>query len=281
MRVLQTLDLTTCLPGHVGTILALLVVLIFISTLTVDLWVLFGNNKFVDRDSRGGHNRKIVDENFFKKWSSAMAYVLGFIYADGAVEDCRRSSRTCYLCLINNNLDLMLDILKLFVINPRIQVREERLTKIKGKNYWCKKTYYVRIGNKIIYEDLVRIGLCPKKSLIVRMPIIPEEYFSNFLRGYFDGDGCISIEKKTGRINIIFTSGSRDFLEQARKRIEIYLPDTKSNLSFGSGAFRLRYSGKNALKVSELIYRDIKSAPYLKYKYLKYQNFLSNRNIFV
>ena len=29
-----------------------------------------------------------VNENFFKKWSSNMAYILGYIYADGNLENC-------------------------------------------------------------------------------------------------------------------------------------------------------------------------------------------------
>ena len=63
--------------------------------------------EIVDRDPRGGHNRRLVNEDFFKVWSPKMAYVLGFIYADGAVEDCRKSSRTCYLQLSNNDKNLL------------------------------------------------------------------------------------------------------------------------------------------------------------------------------
>src|SRR4030067_800895 len=59
------------------------------------------------RDPRGGHNRKKVNECFFKTWSPQMAYVLGLIYADGAVEDVRQSSRTCYLQLSSIDKELL------------------------------------------------------------------------------------------------------------------------------------------------------------------------------
>jgi len=44
-------------------------------------------------DRRGGSNRYKFQINFFKRWSNKMAYVLGFLYADGCIVDAV-SSRT-------------------------------------------------------------------------------------------------------------------------------------------------------------------------------------------
>ena len=38
-------------------------------------------------DPRGGHNRYKFNKDFFKKWTPKMAYVLGFMYADGNITD--------------------------------------------------------------------------------------------------------------------------------------------------------------------------------------------------
>lgn len=38
-------------------------------------------------DPRGGHNRYKFDKDFFKKWTPEMAYVLGFMYANGNIMD--------------------------------------------------------------------------------------------------------------------------------------------------------------------------------------------------
>lgn len=209
-----------------------------------------------------------------------MAYVLGFIYADGAVEDCRKSSRTCYLSLANNDLDLLKDISRAISTQQTIHVRDQRTMKIGGKEYLCKTSYVVRIGNKIIYDDLMKLGLCPRKSLIIELPEVPDEYFSYFLRGYFDGDGCINVEKtKNNRLNIIFTSGSEVFLEQMANKIQELFPTIKSSIAFGCGAFRLRYNWRNAQKIAGFIYEDIIRAPYLKYKYEKYLEFLNRREL--
>lgn len=231
------------------------------------------------RDKRGGYNRKKINENFFKKWSPKMAYVLGFIYADGAVEDCRESSRTCYLLLANNDIDILKEMMEAMSAKYTIQKINPRTIKIREKEYWCKTSYRIRIGNINIYKDLIKLGLCPRKSLIIKLPDIPNQYFEYFLRGYFDGDGCINVEKnKNNRVNIIFTSGSKLFLEQLSTEIGGLFPTVKCSISYGYGAYKLRYNWRNALVVAGYIYRDIIHAPYLKYKYNKYLEYL-NREV--
>jgi len=210
-----------------------------------------------------------------------MAYILGFIYADGAVEDCRESSRTCYLCLSNNDLSILEDILNVMETKQTITVRDPRLMKIDDREYWCKTNYYVRIGNKVIYDDLIRLGLCPRKSLVIEMPNVPDQYFQYFLRGYFDGDGCIHIEKTRRRLKIIFTSGSKKFFEQLGTKIGVFIGNSNFGIYNNRRSFQLSYGGNNAKKVAALIYQDITSTPYLKYKYEKYINYLSTREVIV
>ena len=45
-------------------------------------------------DPRGGHNRYKFKTDFFERWTPEMAYVLGYLYSDGDIEDVRESSRT-------------------------------------------------------------------------------------------------------------------------------------------------------------------------------------------
>jgi len=226
----------------------------------------------VVRDNRGGHNRKSVNEDFFKEWTKKMAYVLGFIYADGAVEDCRRSSRTCYLCIAITNLPLLKQIRLALSSNHNIQVKKAGIVIIRGKKYYRKDCYCLRIGNILIYQDLINLGLCPRKSLIMELPKIPDRFFSYFLRGYFDGDGCLSVDKKYRRLKIIFTSGSKKFLDQIRSIVNL-----NCHTIYNSGAFRLIYHGKKAETLANFMYHDLEAAPFLEYKYEKYLDYLKIR----
>jgi len=231
----------------------------------------------MDRDPRGGHNRKRVNEDFFKTWSPKMAYVLGFIYADGMIEDCRQSSRTCYTSITNTDLEVLKKIRSAMSASHQFEVIPAKINHIFGKDYLCKPRYVFRIGNKKIYADLVGFGLCPKKSLIIELPEIPRQYFHFFLRGYFDGDGCIHVEKSRRRLKIIFSSGSKKFLEQISNTIKTFLKDIKFGIYFNRKTYNLTYNSKDAEDVSRFIYENSEDAPCLKYKYSKYVEYLSTR----
>ena len=58
-------------------------------------------------DPRGGHNRYKFDKDFFKKWTPEMAYILGFLYADGDIEDVRKSSRTQYITFVSVDKEIL------------------------------------------------------------------------------------------------------------------------------------------------------------------------------
>jgi hypothetical protein len=80
-------------------------------------------------------------------------------------------------------------------------------------------------------------------------------------------------------MNLIFTSGSKIFLEQLSSVIDHVIPEIRSSISDSDGSYNLRYNWRNAISLASYIYKDIISAPYLEYKYHKYLNYLSERNI--
>lgn len=54
-------------------------------------------------------------------------------------------------------------------------------------------------------QDLLKYGVIPNKSKYTYFPNIPEEFHSHFIRGVFDGDGCICISKKPFKIKFSIT----------------------------------------------------------------------------
>lgn len=86
--------------------------------------------------------------------------------------------------------------------------------KIKGQ----KKEYCRFLANsERMRQDLIKLGCMPNKTWKITFPDVP--YISHFIRGYLDGDGCISISA-TGRCRVIFTcnpefaAGLSDFLQR-------------------------------------------------------------------
>lgn len=44
-------------------------------------------------------------------------------------------------------------------------------------------------------NDLINLGCIPRKTLVLKFPnesTVPKQLIKHFIRGYMDGDGCIS-----------------------------------------------------------------------------------------
>ena len=72
---------------------------------------------------------------------------------------------------------------------------------------------HFEINSKMIFEDLLALGGSPNKSKSIRMPKVPKEFIGDFIRGLFDGDGSISINKKCKTTKSAYIcSGNIDFI---------------------------------------------------------------------
>lgn len=210
-----------------------------------------------------------------------MAYVLGLTMADGAIEDVRKSSRTCYFMIASNDLDLLEQVKIVMNSNHEINSRKPRYVQFEKKMYLCKISHRLRIGSKEIYNDLENLGVASKKALRLMLPEVPNIYFQHYLRGYFDGDGCFSAYKRkdSGHIRprVIFTSGCKSYLENLQKNIQILTDITTTRVYLsGNRAFQSIYSDQNAVKIMDYMYQNLDQAPYLDRKYKKYLDFKNN-----
>jgi intein-encoded DNA endonuclease-like protein len=127
------------------------------------------------------------DENIFETIDTEeKAYWLGFIYADGNVNDNNKG----YLSRLTIGIKDKEHILKFIEF---IGSDETMMTERNGY-------YFVVVNSKKMCLDLYNKGVVPRKSLIAEFPsenIIPKNLIRHFIRGYFDGDGSISIRKRT------------------------------------------------------------------------------------
>ena len=60
-------------------------------------------------------------------------------------------------------------------------------TTLKGS----KLFYRIDLKSKQMFEDLQRLGVEPNKSLTCTFPNINKDLMPHFIRGLFDGDGCV------------------------------------------------------------------------------------------
>lgn len=142
------------------------------------------------------------------EWS---AYWLGFIFADGCVYEAKRlDSETPY-----RGLRIGLAIkdkchLEMFGKYSGMQVKELMVhNKQNGKSY---PSCYVRRQSPKIAFNLMNLGVIPRKSYVDHyVPRISKSLFRHFVRGYFDGDGCVLLNN--GKPKSISLLGRKTFLD--------------------------------------------------------------------
>lgn len=154
-----------------------------------------------------------VNENFFELIDTEeKAYWLGFLYADGY-----NSQKSICLRLQLQNIDI--EHIKKFQKSIDSNHKIYRVFGSGNKN--CHNNIYplLCINNRKISENLANLGCIQNKSLKLKFPTndqVPDALIHHFIRGYFDGDGCINIRmsrkkehKKSARIHI---AGTYEFL---------------------------------------------------------------------
>lgn len=194
------------------------------------------------------------DDSFFNTWSHDMAYVLGYLFADGSLDDVPQI-RAKYMRVTSTDRD------RIQLIRKLLSSKHTITKQILGGNRLPR--YILSIGSHRLYDALTSHGLTPHKSLTMELPSIPYQYFGAFVCGYFDGDGCVYVDTQKsksrgglGRVTIIFTSGSRNFLQalhdilSKRKVVQgrgLYLHSNKR-------AYQLRYLTDDSANLFQLMY---------------------------
>lgn len=200
-----------------------------------------------------------INENFFENIDTEeKAYWLGFIYADGCVTKDHK-----YLIIELSGVDI--NHLKLF----QSSIQSNHQIKIKKNNI-----VRLSICNKKLVFDLIKLGCVPAKSLILQFPNeeqVPKHLLHHFIRGYFDGDGCLSITTRTKNNRKTFVYdwhvlGTHNMLNNILEFLNFKNISLKKN----GKIFKLRAQSKKVVMcVLDILYFD--SCVFLKRKYLKYQ----------
>ncbi len=159
-----------------------------------------------------------VNEDYFKSIDhSNKAYFLGLLYADGNLYEKRKRI-----------------LLNLKEEDGYIVERFRNELQYTGKlQTWNKEAprqnqKVVSFYNETIYEDLIKLGLKPNKTITSHLPNIPEEYIPDFIRGFFDGDGCIYVANKRVLITIICLENIYIFLKEYLNKHDIEVIFTTS-----------------------------------------------------
>ena len=203
-------------------------------------------------------NRKyFFDLDYFEKIDTEeKAYWLGFLYADGYVS----YKGTISLGLQEKDKD-HLEKLKKSIKAEQIELQYKKNT----------KSYSLNLGSVKMANDLIKLGCTQAKSLILEFPTIeqvPEHLVHHFMRGYFDGDGCIYVPEDKNHC-YFSVLGTHNFLD---KYEEILLKNIHKD-TWNENTESIHYGGKNQIqKIFNYLYKD--ATIYLDRKYEKFKSLL-------
>ena len=184
-----------------------------------------------------------------------MAYVLGFFAADGSMIRNKRGAHFIEFTITDR---IVLEIIQKAVGSTHKIKRRER-----NKGVW-KTQYRLQIGSKKWFADLLRLGFTPNKSSTLQFPEMPKKYVGDFVRGYFDGDGCVYFKqhwlkgrsRKIWVFVTLFTCGNRSFLEVLHARL-LKFCIKGGRISNKNRGYDLVFSRHDSLALYRLMYHTV------------------------
>lgn len=202
-------------------------------------------------DNRQNHKKYSVNSNYFNTIDTPeKAYIFGYISADGFV---REDLRALELTVHNQDLDLL------------IKIKDRLETDAPIYNVKNKPHSRLTICNKQICVQLNRHGCHNKKSFTLKFPKIDNNLVSHYIRGYLDGDGCISITKRNKyKYFSLSFAGTLDIIANIKEFLNV-----KSEITFHNSIYHINIGKKeDVVRCLDILYNE--STLHLDRKYEKY-----------
>lgn len=197
------------------------------------------------------------------RWSSNFAYAIGLITSDGNLskEKGRISLKSADKEMIQN-------------FKFALKLKNKNTKSARGGEK-TKRYFNVYFRDINFYKFLNKIGLTPAKSRTIKKVEIPDQFFQDFLRGLFDGDGTFYTFWDTRWPNsfgyqIAFASASSDFIKWIKSKLT-NMYNVKGFICESSRVFNLRYVKRDSRKLFAVMYHK-KGLLFLKRKYNKIKN---------
>ena len=184
------------------------------------------------------------------EWSPKFAYAIGLLVTDGClVSDGRHISFTSKDLELINNFQKGLSVH--YYIGRKASGSQE-----------IKKYYTVQFSDVQFYNFLLTIGLTPRKTMTISNIKIPTQYFFDFLRGHFDGDGTFYSYwdlrwKSSFMFYTAFVSASKTHIDWLRDMVLGTL-GIRGHItkSINSSIYQLKYAKAESLKLFPKLYYD-------------------------
>jgi hypothetical protein len=229
------------------------------------------NRKKLSKDLKYKYNlvvlhdgKKQIDDSYFNIVNTKeKAYWLGFLFADGYNDTIRHAVELCLQDADKSHIEKFKN-----AIQSKHKISKRT---IKGFINW--RIYF---RSKQISTSLHKYGCVKNKSFIMKFPLINKKLIPHFIRGYFDGDGCVYTPARR-KISVSFTSGSESFLISLQQILYNYKIISHVRKIRLKNNWTLSFSSKKSIyNFYNLIYKNTTDNIRLTRKFDKYSKLVLN-----
>ncbi len=219
----------------------------------------------IDRSRSKRIQKFFADETWFDDINSEQkAYFLGLLFSDGNV---KKDGKRVSIGLIEQDKEILSKFSNLIY-------GKDKLNYIIKKEENHNNCYEFCILSQKINKRLTELGCTPNKSLTLQFPewLTNKELQRHFLRGYFDGDGCLKFYKNQSTWQITSTNDfCKAILEILKEQnINSFIYENKEYLERGNNITKTLQTGGNrqVLRLCNWLYKD--ATVFFQRKYNKY-----------
>lgn len=221
----------------------------------------------IPRTRVGIRKYKLNEEYFDNIDTPNKAYILGFLYADG--NNCP-TKQTIRIGLQEEDKQILEDMRKEIGVEKELVYLDNSNKHTFGYTY--KNMWILNMYSKHMCQSLEKLGMIPNKSLKVTFPDIDADLYSHFIRGIFDGDGCIynSNGKTRHLCSIVGTYDLCNHLKQFFETMDIQSHVREASNHNGITTVFEIWKKDSVMKFLNYIYQDAEM--FLDRKYQRYLN---------
>ena len=220
--------------------------------------ILLRNNIALKKQKETARKHQIINENFFENINTEeKAYILGLLYADGYI-----NNNGFGITLMETDKELLEKISNIIYGKIVLGYR-----KIKNN---AKPQYRFEVVSQKMKNNLIEHGCVKAKTFKIRFPYLKNNMiYQHFIRGYFDGDGCLCVPTNkpknitfTITSNIIFCDGLAEYVKN------VVGVNMKSCVRYKDVGITRLTGGQQVRKFMNWLYAD--ATIYMNRKFEKY-----------
>lgn len=176
-------------------------------------------------------NNKVINNKYFNSIdTNNKAYIIGLIASDGSV----KNKYTVRISLRDKHI--LEDINKLLFPKDIYRVTQNK----------SDKMFVLNLCSKDIVNDLDQHGIYRNKTYNLKYNFnIPDNFYSSFVLGYFDGDGCIRKNLDKSEFSML---GTEEVMQGIKKDVNRLAGIKGKVYHVKNQLYKLSYAGSNKSK---------------------------------